>query len=224
MPDRICKYCDGVVTDGDTLFVDTVKNDVYHAYCRQMFIDKRAAVFGDPDPMVQARLKADIEARLAAEAAAKRLTDGPAPVEKLLAAQHYDRTDSLSEAEWRSMKDKNGCVVQMQHSPEADPTGRAPGTPGAKLDAGKAPMLRGCVEYFPLALEQVAKVSQFGANKYTWKGWETVPDGINRYGDALVRHLAKEEHDPDSGLLHAAHAAWNALARLELMLRERAKP
>lgn len=107
---------------------------------------------------------------------------------------------------------------------EADPTGRAPNTPGAKLDAGKAPMLRGCVEYFPLALEQVAKVSQFGANKYTWKGWETVPDGINRYGDALVRHLAKEGNDPDSGLLHASHVCWNALARLELMLRERAKP
>jgi hypothetical protein len=27
--------------------------------------------------------------------------------------------------------------------------------------------------------------------------------------------------DPDSQLLHASHAAWNALARLELMLREK---
>lgn len=107
---------------------------------------------------------------------------------------------------------------------EFDPTGKAPNTPGAKLDAGKAPMLRGCLEYFPLALEQVAKVSEYGATKYTWKGWETVPGGIDRYGDALVRHLVKAEHDPDTGLLHAAHAAWNALARLELMLRERDKP
>jgi hypothetical protein len=104
---------------------------------------------------------------------------------------------------------------------ESDPTGRAPGTPGAKLDAGKAPLMRGCLGYFPLALEQVALVSAFGASKYTWKGWETVPNGIDRYGDALVRHLIKPGNDPDSGLTHAAHCAWNALARLELMLRER---
>jgi hypothetical protein len=29
--------------------------------------------------------------------------------------------------------------------------------------------------------------------------------------------------DPDSGLLHAAHTAWGALARLELILREKEK-
>jgi hypothetical protein len=29
--------------------------------------------------------------------------------------------------------------------------------------------------------------------------------------------------DPDSGLAHAAHLAWNALARLELMLAEKRK-
>ena len=27
--------------------------------------------------------------------------------------------------------------------------------------------------------------------------------------------------DDDSGLLHAAHMAWNSLARLELLLREK---
>jgi hypothetical protein len=106
---------------------------------------------------------------------------------------------------------------------ESDPTGRAPSTPGAKLDAGKPPLLRGVLQYFPRALQAVAEVSAHGAAKYTWKGWETVPDGVARYGDALARHLVKEAAGPldqDSGLLHAAHAAWNALARLELILRE----
>ena len=28
------------------------------------------------------------------------------------------------------------------------------------------------------------------------------------------------ESEPDTALLHAAHAAWNALARLDLALRE----
>jgi hypothetical protein len=107
-------------------------------------------------------------------------------------------------------------------TPESDPTGRQPNTPGAKLDAGKAPVLRGVIQYFPRALMAVSEVSAHGAAKYTWKGWEDVPDGIERYGDALARHLVKEAMGPldeDSGFLHAAHAAWNALLRLELILR-----
>lgn len=110
---------------------------------------------------------------------------------------------------------------------EKDPNGKDPSQPGAKLDAGKAPIRRGLLEYFPRACEAVAEVSLFGANKYTWNGWESVPDGVNRYGDAMVRHITKAKvegpHDKDSGLLHAAHEAWNAMARLELMLRESGK-
>lgn len=107
---------------------------------------------------------------------------------------------------------------------EADPNGRNPHEPGAKLDAGKACAFRGAIDYFPRAIEQVAAVSTFGAAKYAWGGWRTVPEGFERYSDALVRHLISgskgEFEDPDSGLPHAAHAAWNALARLELMLQE----
>lgn len=93
-----------------------------------------------------------------------------------------------------------------------------------KYDGGKSPAFRGAIDYFPRALEQVASVSAFGATKYAWKGWQDVPEGFERYSDALVRHLTAtgkgEVTDRDSGLLHEAHAAWNALARLELKLRE----
>lgn len=107
---------------------------------------------------------------------------------------------------------------------EIDPYGVAPSEPGAKLDAGKAPIRQGVIEYFPRALIEVARVSEFGARKYSWGGWAPVPDGITRYGNAADRHAIKAiiegPIDSDSGLLHAAHEAWNALARLELMLRE----
>lgn len=106
---------------------------------------------------------------------------------------------------------------------ESDPNGRDPHTAGAKLDAGKAPIWRGLLDYFPRALRQVALVSEFGSRKYTWKGWESVPEGEARYADAMARHIIAEavegELTPDSGLLHAAHVAWNALAVLELKLR-----
>lgn len=101
--------------------------------------------------------------------------------------------------------------------------------PGAvKYDAGKSPIFRGCIGYFPRAISEVAAVSGFGATKYAWAGWRHVDDGLNRYTDAMVRHLAKEAEgevvDPDSGLLHAAHVAWNALARLELIINQEKNP
>lgn len=70
----------------------------------------------------------------------------------------------------------------------------------------------------------VAAVATYGANKHSDGGWQHVPNGILRYTDARDRHElqeAIEDCDKDTGLLHAAHAAWNALARLELILRDK---
>ena len=97
--------------------------------------------------------------------------------------------------------------------------------PGAeKHDGGKSPIYRGAINYFPRALELVALVSAFGAKKYAWGGWRHVDDGVLRYTDGLARHLNEEgkgtSYDEESSYLHAAHVAWNALARLELLLNE----
>ena len=106
---------------------------------------------------------------------------------------------------------------------ERDPNGIYPHEPGAKLDAGKVrPSL--ILSDMARAILAVAEVGTFGANKYSDGGWQYVQDGIKRYRDAMDRHRllgSIEERDPDSGLLHAAHEAWNALAVLELMLREK---
>ena len=105
---------------------------------------------------------------------------------------------------------------------DRDPNGLDPHAPGAKLDADKVRpelIFRG----FARALYAVAEVATFGANKYTDDGWEKVPDGEKRYRNAGYRHMlarhAGQLYDDQSGLLHAAHEAWNKLAELELMLR-----
>lgn len=102
-----------------------------------------------------------------------------------------------------------------------------PHAPGVKLDRGKPPVFQGLFNYFPRAAMAVAEVSAFGANKYTWNGWEDVPDGYTRYSNALGRHLmyktVEGPVDSESKLLHDAHIAWNALAALELYLREKEK-
>lgn len=105
---------------------------------------------------------------------------------------------------------------------ERDPTGRKPGDPGAKLDAGK-PRISLIINGFPRALWAIAEVATYGARKYSDGGWQSVPNGQERYFDAGLRHMLKqamgEEKDLDSGLLHLQQKAWNALAELELYLR-----
>ena len=94
---------------------------------------------------------------------------------------------------------------------------------GVKYDAGK-PRYGLVLGGFPRALERVVQVGTFGANKYSDDGWLTVPGGPARYTDAMLRHhfaeAGGEELDGESGMLHAAHRAWNALAVLELKLIE----
>ena len=96
-----------------------------------------------------------------------------------------------------------------------------------KLDTGKAPVFRGLLAYFPRALEEVAKVSKAGADKYGSYGtWVGVENARGHYRDALGRHLLKVESegpiDKETGCLHEAMIAWNALAALELLLHEKA--
>ena len=106
--------------------------------------------------------------------------------------------------------------------PERDPQGLSQHAPGAKLDAGKTlPAL--VLLDFAHALNAVAEVGTAGAIKYSESGWLQVKDGEKRYENAMMRHFLKkgmgESVDLDSGQLHQAHLAWNALATLELMLR-----
>lgn len=91
-----------------------------------------------------------------------------------------------------------------------------------KFDQGK-PHVYSVLRYFPRALEQVARVNEHGAKLHGWNTWSDIPDASSRYADAQLRHeLAQCQgilHDTDSKLLHQAHIVWNALARLELMLK-----
>ena len=107
--------------------------------------------------------------------------------------------------------------------PEFDPDGLDKHATGSKADAGKN-RLGLVLGDFSRALQAVGWVGTFGAAKYTDSGWTEVERGQERYHDAELRHwlqeAAGEQIDKDSGLLHAAHRAWNALVVLELKLRD----
>lgn len=114
----------------------------------------------------------------------------------------------------------NGHVMKQAYNEESQQKSKS----GVKLDDGKVrPSL--VFSDMPRALLAVAEVAAFGVDKkgYIEGSWLNVEDGIKRYTDALDRHRLNEAIsviDVESGLLHAKHLAWNALARLELMLRD----
>lgn len=122
----------------------------------------------------------------------------------------YDEGGELIRFDWSAFD-----LVKPEAAPQ--PAG------GVKYDAGK-PRYGLVLGGFPRALERVVQVGTFGANKYSDDGWLTVDDGHSRYTDAMLRHhfaeAGGEELDGESGMLHAAHRAWNALAVLELKLIE----
>lgn len=94
---------------------------------------------------------------------------------------------------------------------------------GMKYDEGK---LLGAVIFqdFPLAIQKVLAVSTFGAEKYARHSWRDVPDLETRYDDARGRHFLwsfLEDEDPESGVSHLAHEAWNCLALLQVELEKR---
>lgn len=98
-------------------------------------------------------------------------------------------------------------------------------TGGAKFDQGKVrPSL--ILHGFPRAIEAVAEVGMYGLTLHEEGSWKDVPNGLQRYREALQRHLLKhatEDRDKGSGLLHEAHQCWNNLAVLELRLIEMEK-
>lgn len=67
----------------------------------------------------------------------------------------------------------------------------------------------------PFAIEQLAKVFTKGAQKYAPNNWLKGLPWMD-VAASLKRHLAEfekgEDYDNETGLLHMAHVAWNALA------------
>lgn len=77
---------------------------------------------------------------------------------------------------------------------------------GRKEDTGKLPLDL----LDPYALSQIARILQFGANKYNANNWRGGIIWSRLYG-ATLRHLFAwwdgEDLDPETGISHLAHAA-----------------
>ena len=100
----------------------------------------------------------------------------------------------------------------LQGIGQTDPAG------SIKYDAGKPR-----VDLIPgAALLALGEIFRFGAGKYAehnWKGLD--PERLRRAAlGHLYLHEAGELHDPESSMLHVAHAATSALMYLYLILQD----
>lgn len=80
-------------------------------------------------------------------------------------------------------------------------------------------------DLLPLQLiEHIVKVYHVGAKKYGENTWQNLPNGLQRYFAAFMRHyllhLKGEYYDKETGLPHLSHCAWNAIAMLHIGLKE----
>lgn len=113
---------------------------------------------------------------------------------------------------------KKRAATHISESATEEEKKAALGVGGARFNEGK-------VRFDlmpPDALWELAKVYTFGARKYKDRNWEKgMVWGI--CFAAAMRHLWKwwrgERNDPESGLHHLAHAAWNCMAALSYELR-----
>lgn len=85
-------------------------------------------------------------------------------------------------------------------------------------DRKAIPVCTGCLDYFPDALQAVARLSKVGNDKHNGAGSKLrwAKEKSADHEDALVRHLLERGRtDPDTGLSHSVSVAWRALALLQ---------
>lgn len=78
------------------------------------------------------------------------------------------------------------------------------------------PIATGVLDYFPLALAEVAKCSQKGNDQHNPGEplhWDRSKSGDE--ADALIRHFIERGEMDTDGIRHSAKVAWRALAMLQ---------
>ena len=79
-----------------------------------------------------------------------------------------------------------------------------------------APVMSGVIDYFPLAVDAVARVSKAGNDQHNpgqplhWARGKS-----NDHADCIVRHLIERGTIDTDGQRHSAKVAWRALALLQ---------
>jgi hypothetical protein len=115
-------------------------------------------------------------------------------------------------------QDAKAAALQAILDERTKPQQHLPADPQARKDA---PIARGCLDYFPLALAAVAECSRVATEQHHpgqpmhWERGKSTD-----HADCLVRHLIDRGTLDTDGVRHATKVAWRALALLQTELEE----
>lgn len=97
--------------------------------------------------------------------------------------------------------------------------------PADARDRKRVPLVTGCLDYFPAALAEVAKVSLAGNEQHhPGEPLHHERGKSSDHADALARHLEDRGTRDTDGQLHSAKVAWRALALLQEELEAAGAP
>lgn len=86
------------------------------------------------------------------------------------------------------------------------------------------PIASGVLDYFPLALAEVAYCSKVGNDQHNpGQPLHWAKSKSTDHADCLLRHLMERGKVDTDGVLHTAKVAWRSLALLQIELENAAK-
>ena len=101
---------------------------------------------------------------------------------------------------------------------ENHPSMTLPADPAARKGI---PIASGVLDYFPLAIAEVAKCSKAGNDQHNpGQPLHWARDKSTDHADCIVRHLIDRGTVDTDGVRHSAKLAWRALAALQLELEK----
>ena len=86
----------------------------------------------------------------------------------------------------------------------------------------KYPVVTGVLDYFPLAIREVARLSKLGSEKHNpGEPMHWAREKSDDHPNSLGRHLMlRGTVDKEDGVRHSVKVAWRALAMAEMELEE----
>lgn len=92
------------------------------------------------------------------------------------------------------------------------------------LDRKQMPITTGVLDYFPLAIAEVAKCSKAGNDQHNpGKHLHWDKSKSTDHADCIARHLIDRDKYDTDGIRHSVKLAWRALAYLQIQLENEAK-
>jgi hypothetical protein len=88
--------------------------------------------------------------------------------------------------------------------------------PTDSTERNQLPMMTGCVDYFPAALAEIARVSFIGNEQHNpGQPMHWAREKSTEHADKAMRHLAERGGFDSDGSRHTAKAGWRILALLQ---------